>query len=137
MRRLIALMLLLGLVSAACARSIVPDQGPTVAPAGYSLPKGTEEVVSPGQDPSLTVELPVGGLVKLDDDTDQHALDAQIWSVLRLAEVDGKTAIYQAVAPGTVSLAIGPHGYPCPPRTQYCDTDTKGPLKVLVVVTPT
>jgi hypothetical protein len=134
---LIALVLLLGLVSAACARSMVPDQGPTVAPAGYSLPKGSEEEVSPGQDPGLTVELPVGGLVKLDDNADQHALDAQIWSVLRLAEVDGKTAIYQAVAPGKVALVIGPHGYPCPPRAQYCDTDTKGPLKLLVVVTPT
>ncbi len=88
-------------------------------------------------DPDLTVGLPVGGLVKLDDYIYQHALDAQIWSVLRLAEVYGKTAIYQAVAPGKVALVIGPHGYPCPPRVQYCATDTKGPLKLLVVVTPT
>jgi hypothetical protein len=88
-------------------------------------------------DPDLTVEVPVGGLVKMDDYAYQHALDAQIWSVLRLAQVKGKTAIYQAVAPGKVSLVISPHGYSCPPLVQDCDTDTRGPLKLLVVVTPT
>lgn len=136
-RRLIVVVVLLGLVSAGCSRSVVPDQGPTVAPVGYSLPKGAEQVVSPGMDPDLKVELPVGGLVKLDDDTAQRALDAQIWSVLRLAQVYGKTAIYQAVAPGKVALVIAAHGYPCPPRAVDCDVDTKGPLKLLVVVTPT
>ncbi|QYN18901.1 hypothetical protein [Amycolatopsis sp. DSM 110486] len=49
----------------------------------------------------------------------------------------GKTAIYQAVAPGKVALVIAAHGYPCPPRAVYCAVDTKGPLKVRVVVTPT
>ena len=128
---------LLGLVSAGCSWSGAPDQEPTVAPAGYSLPKGAVQEVNPGMDPDDTVELPVGGLVKLDDDTDQRALDGHIWSVLRLAQVDGTTSIYQAVAPGKVGLVIAPHGYSCPPRAVDCDVDTKGPLKLLVVVTPT
>ncbi|WP_326833772.1 hypothetical protein VSH64_02265 [Amycolatopsis rhabdoformis] len=136
MRRLIVVVAVLGLVSAGCSRSVAPDQGPMVAPAGYSLPKGAEHVVSPGMDPDLTVELPVGGLVKLDDDTAQRAQDARIWSVLRLAEVEGETSIYQAVAPGKAGLVIAAHGYPCPPRAPHCGTDTKGPLKLLVVVTP-
>jgi hypothetical protein len=136
-RRLIVVVVLLGLVSAGCFRSVVSDQWPMVAPAGYSLPKGAEQVVSPWMDPDLTVALPVGGLVKLDDDTAQRALDAQIWSVLRLAEVHGTTAIYQAVAPGKVALVIAPHGYSCAPRAVHCSTDTKGLLKLLVVVTPT
>ncbi|MEV0069667.1 hypothetical protein [Amycolatopsis sp. NPDC050768] len=137
MRTLIVVVVLLGLVSAGCTRSVVPDQGPMVAPAGYSLPKGAEQEVSPGMDPDLTVELPVGGLVKLDYNTAQRALDGRIWSVLRLAQVDGETSIYQAVAPGKVGLVITPHGYSCPPRAVDCDVDTKGPLKLLVVVTPT
>ncbi|WP_253777622.1 hypothetical protein [Goodfellowiella coeruleoviolacea] len=132
MRRLIFVVVLLGLVSAGCSQSV-----PTVAPAGYSLPKGAEHVVEPWDDPNDdTVVLPVGGLVKLVDNTDQRALDAEIWSVLRLAEVNGKTSIYQAVAPGKVPLVIAPHGYPCPPRAARCNTDTEGPLKLLVVVTP-
>jgi hypothetical protein len=134
---LIVGVVLLGLVTAGCTRSVVSDQGPMVGPAGYSLPKGAEQVVRPGMDPDLTIELPVGGLVKLDDDTAQRARDGQIWSVLRLAEVNGKTAIYQAVAPGKVALVIAAHGYPCPPRAVDCAVDTQGPLKLLVVVTPT
>jgi hypothetical protein len=133
---LIVMVVLLGLVSAGCFRSVVPDEGPMVAPAGYSLPKGAEQEIGPGQDPDLTVEVHVGGLVKLDFNTDQRALDGHIWSVLRLAEVSGKASIYQAVAPGEVKLVIGPHGYPCPPRVKDCDTDADGPLKLLVVVTP-
>ena len=134
---MIVVVVLLGLVAAGCSRSVGSDQGPTVAPAGYSLPKGAEQEVSPGRDPDLSVELPVGGLVKLDDDTAQRALDARIWSVLRLAQVSGETAIYQAVAPGKVALVIAPHGYSCPPRAVDCAVDTKGPLKVLVIVSPT
>lgn len=130
------MVVLLGLVSAGCTRSVVPDGEPMVAPAGYSLPKGAEQEVSPGRNPGLTVEVHVGGLVKLDFNTDQRALDGHIWSVLRLAEVSGKTSIYQAVAPGKVRLVIGSHGYVCPPRAKDCDTDTDGPLKLLVVVTP-
>ncbi|MFI5610517.1 hypothetical protein [Amycolatopsis sp. NPDC051903] len=136
MGRLIVVVVLLGLVSVGCSRLVVPDQGPMVAPAGYSLPKGAEQEVSPGMDPDLAVVLRVGGLVKLDYDTAQRASDGRIWSVLRLAQVYGTTSIYQAVAPGKVALVILAHGYPCPPRVVYCATDTKGPLKVQVVVTP-
>jgi hypothetical protein len=36
-----------------------------------------------------------------------------------------------------VALVIAARGYPCPSRAVDCDVDTKGPLKLLVVVTPT
>jgi hypothetical protein len=133
-RATIGAVLLLGLLAAGCALPYTPPAPPTADahPLGFSLARGAAHRITAGQHGALTMA--VGDTVST---TYWGGFPDTAPDPLRLAALDGATATWQAVAPGTETLGTGPVGHPCRAEGRWnCGSDATPPPSVLVTVTP-